>query len=219
MVFQDLEAAEGTVQAALDRGDSTYAFWLTLLFAAEGRETEVSAFMKRDLAEGYEWQPEFERGVVELYTGDDPAAARDLRAAYDTRPFSRGYPGRFPSRFLNDRDTLLGLALLGAGEKEPGLRLLNEAETAYTDRIANGDTSFQARIQMAAIHALRGDKEAAYDWLERAIDAGFFAYREAERHPFFESLRGEERFQQMMAGVEERVEEMRRQWEADKAKR
>ncbi len=72
------------------------------------------------------------------------------------------------------------------------------------------DTSFAARVGIAAVHALRGDREAAYRWLQQAIDAGFFAYVELERHPCFESLHGEERFQRMMAGVKARVEEMRR---------
>jgi hypothetical protein len=75
----------------------------------------------------------------------------------------------------------------------------------------------QGPVGLAAVHALRGDKEAAYDWLQQAIDAGFFAYAELERHPCFESLHGEERFQGMMAGVEARVEEARRQVEASKA--
>ena len=40
------------------------------------------------------------------------------------------------------------------------------------------------------------------------------AYAELERHPCFESLHGEERFQHMMAGVKTKVEEMRRRVDA-----
>ena len=75
----------------------------------------------------------------------------------------------------------------------------------------------EARVGIAAVHALRGDKEAAYDWLQQAIDSGFYQYAELERHPCFESLHGEERFQQMMDGVKARVEEMRRQVDAMEA--
>ena len=45
----------------------------------------------------------------------------------------------------------------------------------------------------------------------------FYQYAELERHPCFESLHGEERFQRMMAGVKARVEEMRREVDAIEA--
>ena len=50
--------------------------------------------------------------------------------------------------------------------------------------------------------------------LKQAIDAGFYAYAELERHFLFESLHGEERFQRMMDGVEAKVEEARRRVDA-----
>ncbi len=46
---------------------------------------------------------------------------------------------------------------------------------------------------------------------------GSSAYAELERHPCFESLHGEERFQRMMDGVEAKVEEMRRRVDAMEA--
>ena len=67
------------------------------------------------------------------------------------------------------------------------------------------------------MHALRGDTEAAYDWLQQAIDSGLYQYAELERHPCFESLHGEERFQRMMDGVKARVEEARRRVDAMEA--
>ncbi len=120
---------------------------------------------------------------------------------------------RYSSLFIDDA-TLLGYAHLKTGNEERALRLFEETELYYTDRIARGDTSFRARVGIAAVHALRGDKEAAYDWLQQAIDAGFYQYAELERHPCFESLHGEERFQQMMAGVRVKVDEMRRRVDA-----
>jgi hypothetical protein len=114
----------------------------------------------------------------------------------------------------SDLPTLLGYAHLKTGDEERALGLLEETEQHYTDRIAKGDTSFQARVGIAAVHALRGDRETAYDWLQQAIDAGFFAYAELERHPCFESLHGEERFERMMAGVKARVEDARKRVDA-----
>jgi tetratricopeptide (TPR) repeat protein len=125
--------------------------------------------------------------------------------------------GWFPVAYSNlysDYATLLGYAHLKMGNEERALPLFEETERYYTDRIAKGDTSFKARVGLAAVYALRGDKEAAHGWLQQAIDAGFWAYAELEGHPCFESLHGEERFQQMMATVKARVEEARRRVEA-----
>ncbi len=121
------------------------------------------------------------------------------------------------SALYRDHATLLGYAYLKTGDEDRALRLFEETEQFYTDRLAGGDTSFQARVGVAAVHALRGEEEAAYDWLQQAIDAGFYQYAELERHPCFESLHGEERFQRMMDGVKARVEEMRRRVDAMEA--
>jgi len=115
--------------------------------------------------------------------------------------------------------TLLGYARLKAGDEDRALRLFAETEQYYTDRIARGDTSIKARVGLAAVHALRRDREAAYDWLQQAIDAGFYQYAELERHFFLESLHGEERFKRMMDGVKARVEDARRQVDATEARR
>jgi serine/threonine protein kinase/tetratricopeptide (TPR) repeat protein len=52
---------------------------------------------------------------------------------------------------------------------------------------------------MAALFALMNRKEDAYRWLERALARGSINYRLfAHDDPFFENLRGDERFQQLM---------------------
>ena len=60
-----------------------------------------------------------------------------------------------------------------------------------------------------------GAQSTVFD--QQAIDSGFYQYAELEKHPCFESLHGEERFQRMMTEVEARVEEMRRQVDAMEA--
>ena len=75
-----------------------------------------------------------------------------------------------------DYATLLGYASLKTGDEGRALRLFEETERLYKGKIARGDTSFRARVGIAAVHALRGEHEAAYDWLQQAIDAGFYPY-------------------------------------------
>ena len=54
----------------------------------------------------------------------------------------------------------------------------------------------------AGFYSLLDDKEEALRWLEHAIDRGWINYPLfAETDPFLENIRGEERFQQLMARV------------------
>ena len=156
-------------------------------------------------------------GIVGLFSGEYQAAARHLERAYDLAPDPVGWSTWGYSTLYLDYATLLGYARLKTGDRDAALRLFEETERHYTERIARGDTSFRARVGIAAVHALRGDREAAYRWLQQAIDAGFYPYAELERHPCFESLRGEERFRRMMDGVRARVEEIRRRVDAAEA--
>jgi tetratricopeptide (TPR) repeat protein len=153
-------------------------------------------------------------GVVALLQGHYRAAARHLERTLDLSPDPVGWSTWCYPVVYVDYATLLAYAYMKMGDEDRALPLLGETERFYKERIARGDTSFRARVGIAAVHALRGDREATYDWLQQAIDAGFYPYAELERHPCFESLRGEERFQRMMAGVRARVEEMRRRAEA-----
>lgn len=153
-------------------------------------------------------------GTVALFSGDYGAAARHFERTYSIAPDPVGWNTACYSALYLDYATLLGYAYLKTGDKDRALRLFEETELFYTDRISRGDTTIKARVGIAAVHALRGNRGTAYGWLQKAIDRGFFQYAELERHPCFESLHGEERFQRMMDGVRAKVEEMRRQVDA-----
>jgi len=52
---------------------------------------------------------------------------------------------------------------------------------------------------VAGLYAVIGEKDEALRWLERAIDRGWINYPLfAEQDPFFENIRGDERFQRLM---------------------
>jgi tetratricopeptide (TPR) repeat protein len=191
---------------------------LPRFYALTDRPAEAAALAERQVQRRPKSQgARTDAGVVALLTGNYEAAAQHLERARDLQRRPIAAPSYGSQGLFLDHTTLLGYALLKLGQEERALRLFEETEQYYQDRIAKGDTSYQARVGIAAVHALRGDREAAYDWLQKAVDAGFYAYTELGRHPSFESLHGEERFQRMMEGVKARVGEMRRQVDAMEA--
>ncbi len=70
-------------------------------------------------------------------------------------------------------------------------------------------TAWEPRYQLAAIHAIRGKKDGAYEWLEQAIDAGWRWHRIGVRDPLLANLRHDERFHRMMDDVKAQVDSMR----------
>jgi non-specific serine/threonine protein kinase len=216
MALQDFGKVEGQLEEILDRGSGWGLRWAALFLARSGRTTEAVALTPRMLrADPDSMRSHGTAGVVALLAGECESAARHLERASKLagHPVGELLPLAF-SRLYSDYATLLGYAHLKMGDEERALRLFGETEQYYTDRIARGDTSFQARVGLAAVEALRGNRETAYEWLQQGIDAGFYAYAELERHPCFESLHGEERFQRMMDGVKAKVEDARRQVDA-----
>jgi hypothetical protein len=61
---------------------------------------------------------------------------------------------------------------------------------------------FLYSFQVAEVHALKGEKEEALDWLENSIDRGNFNYPFMNEYdPFLKSLREEFRFKKLMQRI------------------
>jgi serine/threonine protein kinase/TolB-like protein/tetratricopeptide (TPR) repeat protein len=221
MALQDYGRGERLVEEIVEKEGAGLSGrhrlrWAALFLSLNGRAAEATALMGRlaraesDLAGPFVAKTHSTAGIAALLSGDYGAAARHLERACAMARGPVGWSTFDYSTLYLDYATLLGYARLKMGDRDRALRLLEETARYHTDHIARGDTSFRARVGMAAVHALRGDREEAYRWLQQAIDAGFYPYAELEKHPCFGSLRGEERFRRMMDGVRARVEEVRR---------
>ena len=70
-------------------------------------------------------------------------------------------------------------------------------------------------MAFGAFHAIKGNKVEAYKWLQKGIDAGFIEYRSLLINPLWENLRGEQQFQQIIAQLKAKVEEMRKRAEKE----
>ena len=72
--------------------------------------------------------------------------------------------------------------------------------------VAAAKPHWQMRWMMSSIYALLGRDTEALDWLELAVDSGFFNHRFLEREPFLKRLQGNPRFNAIMDGAKRRSE-------------
>jgi tetratricopeptide (TPR) repeat protein len=100
-------------------------------------------------------------------------------------------------------------ALQKRGESDRAKTLTAEAERYARERIAAGDDSPVQRIELAAVAALRGDADAAMDWLDRAFDAGYRDYGFLERDPILRPLASHPRFVSVLDRMRRDVEAQR----------
>jgi hypothetical protein len=63
---------------------------------------------------------------------------------------------------------------------------------------------------LTCVHALKGDKDEAFRWLEQAIEAGWRGWPLGTRSPLLDPLRSDERFGRIEARLEALVVQMRR---------
>jgi len=96
------------------------------------------------------------------------------------------------------------------GDHAMATRMWNEVLTSDEGAIASGTDDPQRPMEIAAIHAVRGDSAAALDWLQRGYNAGWKNYRVIMRDPFFASLAHNSRFQQIMRSMQSDTDAMRR---------
>jgi tetratricopeptide (TPR) repeat protein len=164
-----LQAAQGNRQAALGRLGESLARW--------GDHPEF-----RDFA-----------ADVRVFLGEYPAARAELEENFRSAPDAAG-------EWATSRSARTNYAFLleQLGETERAASLYEEALRYAERRIAGGGDSPLRLVEVASIHAVRGDTEAAFGWLERSYAAGYRASRFLAQDPMFESLRGDRRFAELL---------------------
>jgi eukaryotic-like serine/threonine-protein kinase len=95
------------------------------------------------------------------------------------------------------------------GQKARASELMDQVLAASEEAIKGGADWLYPRIQIATVHAIRGDVPTALDWLERAYQAGWKDPRIARMLPMWASLRREPRFEKLVAQMEADLAAMR----------
>lgn len=105
--------------------------------------------------------------------------------------------------------TYYAYLLARRGETARASELFEQALQSAHGMLAQRDESQRVPMEIAAIHAARGEKDKALEWLSRGRDAGYKDYETIGRDPLFASLRGEPRFQALRQQMERDVAAMR----------
>ncbi len=84
------------------------------------------------------------------------------------------------------------------GEPAKAAAQIAEAERVAHQRIDAGNQIPAIRIELASAAALRRDKNAALDWLERAYQSGYREYAQIEHDPILADLRNEPRYRDVL---------------------
>jgi TolB-like protein/Tfp pilus assembly protein PilF len=176
---------------------------LTRLCLRQERRTEALEWARKSLGVASD-QPVAVRnaGVTELVAGDQ-ARARDL--------LERVLPAS-QRIYATDAtvETYLAWLHMKAGRRAEAKKLLSAASAAAHRKLDSGNDFWGVPFELACVHAIGGDKDGAFQWLERAYEAGWRGWPQASWSPLLDPLRGDPRFTRLMARIDADVAAMRK---------
>lgn len=105
--------------------------------------------------------------------------------------------------------TAYAYLLMRRGERARAEQLLAESAKEAQAALADHNEHQRVPIEIAAIHAIKGEKDQALDWLERGVASGYRDYSTLGRDPVFHDLRREQRFEAVLKQMEQAVAAMR----------
>jgi serine/threonine protein kinase/tetratricopeptide (TPR) repeat protein len=142
-------------------------------------------------------------GEAELLAGD-PARARQL--FFQFLPATRGLR---LERVGGGVETYLAYLDLQSGRPSEASSLLAESLQIDRRELERGNQDWTVSLDMACVHALRGEKDEAFRWLDRAVESGWRGWPLGTRGPLLDPLRSDERFKRIEARLATLVAQMR----------
>jgi len=209
----------GVGSAYLDLGDYSLATeWFNKALALQPDLQYAQWFLA--LASLAQRQYKQSIGRVESILASDPDNIMSLGLMGDAEVLLGDYP-RAEECFartvaidsVHGNSIGLGYVYWKTGRQKEAQKMFARSLEVHRKQLTQGDEGSNVPYDMAAIYAIQGDKTEAYEWLQKAIDAGWRYYRSAEVDPTLENLRGDDRFKKMMADVKAKVDEMRKRVE------
>ena len=144
-------------------------------------------------------------GDIALFGGNPEEAERNYR-----RLVGRSTPIDYYGVTELPPTVHLAHIAMTTGRKGEAEEMLEEETRAALSAIAEGDERYRIPYTLAAISAIRGDRDRTLEWLQKSIDSGWRKYSIARQDPIFAALVGDTAFDSMMQEVKAMVERSRR---------
>jgi TolB-like protein/Tfp pilus assembly protein PilF len=178
-------------------------FDLSMAYLLEGRSDEARAQVQRMLAaSGSNPEALLLAGQHALAMGDLPAARRYFEQGLQEMPGSNSHH--------KTRGTLfLAWVLQQSGEAERARELTREAAQQLQPRVGGGQKRLDDYADLVRIRVLERDRAGALQAFEEAVRQGWRFYNDGTNDPILESLRGDPRYDRLMAEVRADVARMR----------
>jgi eukaryotic-like serine/threonine-protein kinase len=141
-------------------------------------------------------------GTVLQFGGDLPSARSHFERAHEIS--ATGFDLLWRSTRV-----LLAHTLWHAGEREAATVLLDQFLGFAGDQIDRGNAGPFIPYNLAAVHAIRGNRAEAVSWLREAVRQGRKEYLFLSRDPLFEQIRDEPAFRQIIAANRAEIERQR----------
>jgi len=141
-------------------------------------------------------------GTVFQFSGDLAGARAHFERAHEISPTG------FDLLWRSAR-VLLAHALWHTGERETAERLLDDFLAFAHDQIDRGNEGPFLPYNLAAVHAMRGDRAEAHAWLQEAVSRGRKEHLFLARDPLFETLREDPSFQRVLAANRVEIDRQR----------
>ena len=207
--LDDLTRAEQSFYKALElQPDYSLAYYyLALLYLTQGKEQQALDQKEQllstdpDDAGILEWV-----GQIAGYMGNFSQARQYYKQSIASNP-------SIETDWYSLSPIGLGHILWKSGQRDDALELLQQSLNLRRKEIEQGNNDSYIPLEIAAVHAIQGNKAEAFTWLQKAIDSGWRDYRLAMLDPWLENLREDEQFHEMMALVKAMVDEMRKRVE------
>jgi TolB-like protein/Tfp pilus assembly protein PilF len=166
----------------------------------QGRSREAREYTRKTMAAmPDEFFALYDAPLVEMVAGD-PERARDGFERLLQRVGE--YPGAYVRIFL-------ARLYRRAGRAKEADAMLDQSLALHRRLIESGNETFEVRLQVAFIHAARGEIDEALRWLEQARNAGWLGYPDYGWNPLLDPLRQDPRFQALMKRIDGDVAAMR----------
>lgn len=207
----DLESAESWLKESLKLKPTMYDTYelLGYTYVAQGRRQQALSLVPEVLKIGNDPRALEVAGLISHYAGDGQRALEYFRKSIEQNP-----------AYKDDPNTVspigLGQLLLQEGKKVEAEVYLTHAMNVNLDQVSKGSQSYEPSFYIAGIHAIRGNREPALAWLQKAIDLNWVDYSHFVNGPYFAKYRNDPAFLEKISAVKAKVASMRKKAEANK---